>query len=265
MELQSFIQSGLLESYVLGQITAEERSLVERMLKQHAEARTEFSAIEQAVEQYAVVQATPPPAWMKGRIMDQIEQMAPSGRVGPMSAPALNTGILRVFQLLAAALLIAVSFLWYKNNQMQAVQANQQTQLAEAQNRLNDCSQRAQTTQNMVNLIRDTDTRVIRMANGPDGGKGSALVYKNDVRSETALDLSGVMAPSVPGKYLQLWAVINDKPVSLGMVQMQAPNGWQPLEYHADVQFFAISEENNPNGNPTPTVVVMNSKPADNG
>ena len=265
MELQTFIQSGLLESYVLGQTTAEERSLVERMLQQHAEARTEFSAIEQAIEQYALVQAAPPPAWMKGRILDQIEQMSPAGRVGPNPAPALSAGTLRVFQMLAAALFVAVAFLWYRNNQLQALQTDQQTQMAAAQNKLNDCSLRAQSTQDMVNLIRDTDTRAIKMTNGPDGGKGSALVYKNDARRVTALDLSGVMAPSVPGKYLQLWAVINDKPVSLGMVHMQAPNGWQPLEYHKEVQYFAISEENNPDGNPTPTVVVLNSKPGDNG
>ena len=84
-------------------------------------------------------------------------------------------------------------------------------------------------------------------------------MYKNDVRNETALDLSGVMAPSAPGKYLQLWAVINDVPVSLGMVQTQAPNSWQVVEHHKDVQFFAISEENNPQGNTKPTVVVLHS------
>ncbi|MEO6039969.1 MAG: hypothetical protein ABIQ93_16270, partial [Saprospiraceae bacterium] len=84
MDLQTFIQSGLLESYVLGQTTAEERSLVERMLSQHAETRTELSAIEQAIERYAMAQATPPPDWMKGRILDQLEQMTPP-------APAIAT------------------------------------------------------------------------------------------------------------------------------------------------------------------------------
>ncbi|MEO6758230.1 MAG: anti-sigma factor [Saprospiraceae bacterium] len=256
MDLQTFIQSGLLETYVLGQTNAEERSLVERMLSQHAEARTELSAIEQAIEQYALAQASPPPAWMKGRILDQLEQMPTAG---PVAAPAGSTGTLRLFQMLAAALLVAVAFLWYKNNATQTQQAEQQTQLAAVQNKLSDCTLHAQTTQEMVNVIRDSDTRIFRLTNGADGGKGGAIMYKNDVREVTALDISGVMAPSAPDKYLQLWAVINDKPVSLGMVKMQAPNGWQEVSFHKDVQFFAISEENDPQGSPTPTVVVMHS------
>jgi len=263
MDLQTFIQSGLLESYVLGQVTAEERALVERMLPQHPEVRTELSAIEQAIEQYALAQAIPPPAWMKGRILDQLEQMPPTGT--GTAAPAVSTGSTRLFQLLTAVFLLTAAFLWYKNNQLQTQQTAQQAQLAAVQTKLNDCSQHAETTREMVNLIRDSDTEVIKLMNGPTGGKGTALMYKNDVREATALDLSGVMAPSTPGKYLQLWAVINDTPVSLGMVHMQAPNGWQTLAYHAHVQYFAISEETNPNGNPTPTTVVMNSKPQTNG
>ena len=62
MDIQSFLESGLLESYALGQCTATERTLVEDMLAQHAEARSELSAIESALEQYANAQAIAPPS-----------------------------------------------------------------------------------------------------------------------------------------------------------------------------------------------------------
>ncbi len=265
MDLQTFIQSGLLESYVLGQATAEERTLVERMLLQHAEARTELSSIEQAIEQYAQVQAVTPPIWMKGRILDQLEQIAPQTPVGTsVVTPVAGTGALRIFQMLAAGLLVGVAFLWYQNGQFQQQQAQQQQQLADAVTKLNECSQHSETTRAMANLIRDADTKVIKLTNG-ENGKATALLYDNDVRNETGLDLSGLMAPSAPDKYLQFWAVIDGKPVSLGMVQMQAPNGWQNLDHHAGVQFYAISEENNPSGNPTPTVIVLKSDPVNNG
>ncbi len=265
MDLQTFIQSGLLESYVLGQATAEERVLVERMLLQHPEARTELSSIEQAIEQYAQVQAIAPPTWMKGRIMDQLEHMSPHSPSGTtLVSPTASTGPLRIFQLMTVALLLGAAYLWYQNGQIQNLQAQQQLQLADAQTKLNDCSQRTEATRDMVNLIRDADTKVIKLTNG-ENGKATALLYDNDVRNETGLDLSGLMAPSAPDKYLQFWAVIDGKPVSLGMVQMQAPNGWQNLDHHEGVQFYAISEENNPNGNPTPTVIVLKSDPANNG
>ncbi len=266
MDLQSFIQSGLLESYVLGQVTAEERSLVERMLSQHTEAQTELSSIEQVIERYAVTQAISPPAWMKGRILDQLDQL-PTPTTVPVAQevirPVAAIGTLRVFQLLSAALLVAVAFLWYKNSEVQTRQTEQQTQFATVQNRLNDCAQRAERSQQIVNLIRDADTKVIKLTNGADG-KGTALLYKNDVRNATVLDLSGVMAPSAPDKFLQFWAVVDGKPISLGMVLMEAPDGWHPFEHNEKVDYFAISEENNPKGNLTPTTIVMKSEP-DNG
>ena len=266
MDLQPFIQSGLLESYVLGQVTAEERSLVERMLSQHTEARTELSTIEQTIERYAMAQATPPPAWMKGRILDQLDQMpsppgpVPHGTVRPMAA----VGTLRLFQMLAAALLVAVAFLWYKNGEIQTQQTEQQTQFLSVQNRLNDCAQQAEKTQLIVNFMRDAGTEVIKLNNAADG-KGTALLYKNDGQGTTVLDVSGVIAPSAPNKYLQFWAVIDGKPVSLGMVQMQVPDSWHPLEHHGKVDFFAISEEDKRDGNLTPTVIVMKSEPGKDG
>ncbi len=68
MDLQSFIQSGLLEAYVLGQCSAEERAQVERMAAEHAEVRAELSAIEASLEAYAAAQAVLPPDWMKTSI-----------------------------------------------------------------------------------------------------------------------------------------------------------------------------------------------------
>ena len=53
MDIQSFIQSGLLEAYVLGQCSAEERTQVERMAAEHAEVRAELSSIEASLESFA--------------------------------------------------------------------------------------------------------------------------------------------------------------------------------------------------------------------
>ena len=101
-------------------------------------------------------------------------------------------------------------------------------------------------------LLRDRDTRVVPL----DNGKGTAYAYYNSIRREAALDLGGLPAPD-SGKHFQFWAIVDGKPVSMGMVDLQSSGGWQTLPYLDKAAALAVSEEDSPNGNPTPTRVVM--------
>ena len=245
MELQSFIQSGLLEFYALGQVTAEERSLVERMLSQHAEARTELTAIEQAVESYATALGTPPPAWMKGRILDQIAQL-PLPKV-PAATPVPLGGISflwRALQLLALLLLLAGAFLWNRNNQLRDENAAQQVQLV-------DCDRRSTAKEPLLAMFQDTNTQIIRIK----GLAGSAIVYYNPILRQVMLNTNSV--PPTANVYYQCWAIVGDQKIDLGVVQKDAVDGWQTLRYVPNAQHYAISAEDNPNGKPAPSNVAM--------
>ncbi len=252
MDLQSFIQSGLLESYVLGQATAEERSLVERMLIQHPEAQAEMAAIERALESYAQALSTAPPSWMKGRILDQIAQQ--SAPLAPMSAPALTSYspvMLRTFQLAALALLLAGVFFWNQNRQLRTDNTSQQAQLA-------DCSRRSENQDRLFAMLQDTATRIVTLKSTSQDA--SAMVYNNPNLGETLLNTASIKAPNHPKVYFQFWAIVNNKPVNMGMVQMNPTGGWQKLPYMENAVAFAISAEDKPEGNPTPTTVVMSGK-----
>lgn len=254
MDIQSFIQSGLLETYVIGQCSEEERDLVERMAAQHPEVRTELSAIEQALESYASGNAVAPPAWMKDRILDAIDQ-EPAATGRQPSPPGSGTGGLRMLQILAVALAVAGSVLAYQLYRQQSEKAVLETRSSELQAQLDDCTRRAQQLdklQQAVVLLRDRDTRAVPL----DNGKGTAYAYYNPVRREVALDLGGLPAPA-PGKHFQFWAIVDGKPVSMGMVDLQSTGGWQSLPYFDNSAALAISQETSPAGNPTPTEVIM--------
>lgn len=247
MDLQSFIQSGLLESYVLGQSTAEERSLVERMLIQHPEARTELTAIEQALESYAQALSTAPPSWMKGRILDQIAQQ-------PVSPPSMtgqvSSGMLRVFQVAAIALLLAGAFFWNQNKRLHADIASHQAELA-------NCAQKSQTQQLMYAMLSHTATKVAKLDNADH--QATAMVYYNAQLGEAALNTNSLQAPRPQNTYLQFWAIVDGKPVSMGMVSADAGDGWQKMHYQANATAYAISIEDKPEGNLTPTTVLMSA------
>ena len=66
---------------------------------------------------------------------------------------------------------------------------------------------------------------------------------------------------TVPGaganKYHQFWAIVDNKPVSLGMIR--ADGEWLEFPAPRNATMYAISVEDKPDGNPAPTVVVAHS------
>ena len=104
--------------------------------------------------------------------------------------------------------------------------------------------------------MRDRDdTRAVALSNG-ENGKFTAYAYLNNARCEVAIDLNTMPAPD-PGKHLQLWSIVNGVPVSMGMLDLQAAGGWQLVPCKTGAVAIAVSQESNPQGNPTPTQVLM--------
>lgn len=254
MNLQSFIQSGLLEAYVLGQCTAEERALVERMVAEHAEARAELAAVEKAVEGYAAANAVLPPAWMKGRILERIENEA----VPPAALPVSSNFSLRIFQLLTLAFALLAGFFFFQKNNLNAEKTTMEKRAAELQKQIDACAGQEKLREKLQivnNLLRNRDTRAVPLADGDDGNF-TAVAYLHTESCQVALDLNSLPEPE-PGKFFQLWSIVDGKPVSMGMVDLQAAGGWQLIACQQNAIALAISQENNPGGNPAPTEVFM--------
>jgi len=250
MDTQSFIQSGLLEAYALNQCSPEERAEVERMAAAHPEVRAELDAVERTLEQVALANAVPPPPGLKEKILQQVRNESPA-------APRTGND-LRWTSMLpwAAAIALAVIAGWQmtEKNTLNERVAVLQTQVA-------DCETQAQQQtklQETVALLRDRDTRAIVLSDAADA-KLTATVWHNPIRAETLLDINSLPAPE-SGKYFQFWAIVDGQPVSMGMVNLRGSDTFQTLPFIPNAQAFAISAENNPNGNPTPTVVVLVGK-----
>lgn len=74
-EVSRFINSGILEMYVIGDTSPEENAEVERMVKQYAEVREELYKIEIALEKYALSEATLVDPTIKPFLMATVDYM----------------------------------------------------------------------------------------------------------------------------------------------------------------------------------------------
>ncbi len=258
MDVQSFLESGLLEAYVLGQCSAEERLQVERMLEAHPEVRAELEAIERALEQLAAAHAVSPPAGLRERIEQEIRREAGAREPSAHRRPSL---LKKGFSLLpwAAALLLGIALIWSVRHQRHAEEEVQQLQ-----QQLTDCHTRVRQQerhQEIIALLRDPNTRTILLGDvTPEQKIGvSVTVWHNANRAQTVLDRATLPLPPA-GKYFQFWAIVQGKPLSMGMIAVQGEEPFLYLPFVPEAQAFAISAEDKPEGNPTPTEVVLVGK-----
>ena len=71
--LKSFIESGILETYVMGDTTNEETKLVEEMAQSFKEVKDEIEAITDALESYALSNPIPPEPTIKPFLLASID------------------------------------------------------------------------------------------------------------------------------------------------------------------------------------------------
>ncbi|WP_343669510.1 hypothetical protein [Chitinophaga sp.] len=72
MELDHYIQSGIIESYVLGLATNVEVEELQYMRRLYPELNSEIAAVEKRMERTAFAEAVSPPGWLKDRILQRI-------------------------------------------------------------------------------------------------------------------------------------------------------------------------------------------------
>lgn len=82
MELDHYIKSGIIESYVLGLASAAEIEELQYMRRLYPSLNAEIAAVERRLEKTALDEAILPPPWLKERIFQRInwtEEALPPG------------------------------------------------------------------------------------------------------------------------------------------------------------------------------------------
>lgn len=254
MNIQEFLQSGLLEAYALDQCSDSEKTLVESMLQQHEAARTELDAIEQALEQYAMAQAVPAPPAVREHILKEVGG-SPATTAAPVPQPGAAPGVsLRIFQVLALVMFAVAGYFFGKNLKLQEGLAEKDAKIAQLEKDLKACSDKQEQSREVYAQLRDSDTRRVAMTTN---GKGEGYVYHNPLRKTVMVDLGSLPVPDT-GKYLQLWGIVDGKTVPIGMIDVRSASSWQSFTAPDNVAGYGVSLEDKPEGaTDFPRVVLM--------
>ena len=271
MDVQRYISSGIIESYVAGLATDQEVLDVQASMEQSPEIRAAVDAVQLDMERYVNMQSVAPPAELKERIFqlinnEGVETAVPAGTYEEEAEEAEPREPIRVSVIwvyVAAAALIGLLVSVWMNVQYsgssdewqgkyQALVASQEKMVADN----NVMQARMEESEKMVQSLRKM--RLVQMYTVTAARPGLlATVYWNPKSEEVFLTVTNLPAPA-PDQQYQLWGIVNGKPVDAGVFDMeQAENGFAKMKgMTGGVRMFAITLEKK-GGSPTPTYTAM--------
>lgn len=246
-EVKAYIESGILELYVLGQLNAQEQAEVEAMAAKYPEIKQEIEAIEIAMEQYALENAIKPSADLENKILGKITASANQKKTEPVTEPVkvaepvkeaaivpLNTApyeskikSLRIALVACIALLIAsIVALYSAHNQLgdakdQIAVLNQNNE--KFTSTVNFMKQSNADLQKIIDMNNDPDWKTVKLAGTPMDPKAKMTVYWHAKGKHVMVDNSKMDLPVNDQQHqYQLWAIVNGKPVDLGVFDVKA-------------------------------------------
>ena len=251
MNIKEYIASGIVESYVLGLASDEERKEFEQLCAKYpelVEARTHFELL---LEKQAMNNAEAPPVNSKTNIWTAIQnaQAAGTSKVIPMEtvAPRRSTGM----AWLAAAsiiLMLVTSYFAYnyrsKNKTMQIANDEMHAKMNSMDSVINQM-------QEEMAIMKNPGTTVINMAalKKENPNPPSASVVWDSTSSRVYLLVKN-MPQLATDKQYQLWALLDGKPASLGLFDGGETKLMLRMENAQKADAFAITIE--PRGNTGP-------------
>ncbi|UOQ76951.1 anti-sigma factor [Hymenobacter sp. 5516J-16] len=293
MNIQEYIESGILEEYALGVLNEVERAEVERIAREHPEINRELKTVIASLDAYAEAHALTPPTDMRERVLAGWQQAiqaaeqtpslpasdgsstpprmvasapaaapaaTPAGEAVVRQMPVETASGSRTRWLIAASVALLVlsalgNFLLY--NRLRETEAN--LEVAQTEQSRYAATQKAALNERdqQLSVLRNQAFRTVDLKGTPKAPDALARVYYNPQTKAVYVDVRNLPAPPT-GKQYQLWALDNGKPVDAGVLASTTASGdsIQQMKDIASAQAFAMTVEDE-GGVASPTLSTM--------
>ncbi|MEN9298872.1 MAG: hypothetical protein RLZZ429_1185 [Bacteroidota bacterium] len=259
MDIKAYIESGIIESYVLGMADDQERAELEQLSRQYPEIKAAIEAFEVSLEQNAMANAMQPAARVKANILTEISHefidTADTGaqaKLVNMSAPPTNW--LRYVAAASVILLVvsaATNVYFYRqfreaSTQYQALLIEKSSLLAQNQ----ALQAKGLDLYQGMQIMSDPSYTKVSLPGVKAEENKFATVFWDKKSNEVYLLTNRLPQTNADTQY-QLWAIVDGKPVDAGMVDIC--NGLCKMKNISNASAFAITLEKR-GGSPTPNL-----------
>jgi len=231
-DIKSYIESGILELYVFGDLTPEEMLQVREMAAKYPEVKTELDEIERSLEKYAQENAIAPSDNQREKVLNSLltnfaddATFANDDRVKIMpvhdedddnviALPRANNFYKYAFAACLALLLISLVSLYSVYSKLQ--QSNEQIAVLTTQKQ--EFSKTVNFVQGELNVLTDTSFKFRKLQGTKVSPASKMAVAWSAKRREVWIDMKHTDLPANDKEHqYQLWALVKGKPVDLGV------------------------------------------------
>lgn len=247
MDINAYIESGILELYVAGALSeTENKEVYERMLK-HPEILQEVLEIETAIIKLTAATSRGTNTHILSLIKEKLlfNKKDKETKVIPLTKPKYNWFTYAGW---AAAIILGVGLFWTlnQNNELQSDLQTAEIEQSYLEMQIADAKTDLEANKKLLSVIRDKDIITVPLGGQGDFANTYAKVYWNKNSKEIYLDAQGLPAPP-PGKVYQVWSLKLSPltPVSLGTIDnfMQDENKIFEIQNLNESEAFGITLE----------------------
>lgn len=252
-ELKTYIESGILELYVLRDLTPEEILEVEKMAAQNPEIKAELEAIESALKAYAISNSIQPSSALRDRILGSLEINSNSSAETPVVSinNSAKTSDFYKYAFAASVALLIVSVILLLNLNNQLKESNSQLAIFKLSNeqftnRVNYMDRELEDSRKFLEIYqKPSQFKMVNLKGSTKAPKASMMVAFNPEKEDVMIDLSSLEMPLNDDDHqYQLWALVDGKPVDLGVFDSSENNsGMKRMKSVKGAQAFAVTLE----------------------
>ncbi|MES2268357.1 MAG: anti-sigma factor [Bacteroidota bacterium] len=268
--VKAYIESGILELYVLGDISASEKARVEEMAAKHPEIVAEIAEIEKSMELYAEEHAVEPSEHLRARVLNSMlvnlgddntftKAVTHQDDDNIVALPTARVTSFYKYAFAACLTLLLISVYGLVNLYSKLQDSN--TQLTALQADKIRIANQVSLRDNELQVYRDTAFKVLKLKGTTKTPTAAMVLAWNSVSKKVMVDVPSMKLPQHDQKHqYQLWALVNGKPVDMGVFDLPKADtaGVKEMKAIASAQGFAVTLE--PTGgsiNPTMDQMVV--------
>lgn len=246
-KIKTFLDSDILERYLLADTTEMETLQAERYIAMYPEVRKVYNELQENLETYAKLHAVASPEGLKEKIVARIR----SERLGRK----------KFFRYAIAASFAAVMFagasyfFWEQNQSLQEenIMVSNKIKLLEE-----DMKQQLEDVRNQFIVLNNPQTRKYNVNGNRKAKELKAVAYINPVKKLSYINVKKL--PNLPeDQCFQMWAEVNGQMLNLGIIESTTnSDNLMALPYAKNAVGYITIEPKGGNENPTVENIVAN-------
>lgn len=240
-KLQSFINSGLLDKYILGQTSYEESKEVEHYISEFPEIASEYDRLQKNLEIIAKSYAVEAPKHVLDSIVDEIEEK--SAPIIEFNTKKQKTPWYSLAASLAALAFALTAFLLYQKN-IDLIEENNVVvdEIFDLRSDIQENNNKLEKVMLQFMKLNNPETEKYVLRGNSRAKDLKTVAYINPIDKTSMIDV--VSLPQLPQeKQYEIWAELQDRMVSLGILDISSKE-LKSIPYMENALGLSITIEN---------------------